>query len=267
MPNLSSLAVGVAAELAVGAFSKPDLKILFMKAGLDGHMPDNPYGKGELVTDTVEAARRKRAHDELHEFVRLVGEKLAPKEPEVIEDTPFWKLREAVRAGGFDLVAEYATAPGPGSGESLKKVRLLPLDEPHAPLSEVITAVQADFNRLSMTNAAEAYEEAVDCLIRKNYRAANGQMRAMFEAALTHFADSKGFGSTAQGVGGSSITYLIDQGHLPLDDGGMYLRGLWKITHTNGPHPGTTDTGEAYFRAQALTSAVRYLIDRFAPAP
>lgn len=57
----------------------------------------------------------------------------------------------------------------------------------------------------------------------------------------------------------------FDQGLLPERDGGHFVRGLWQITHTNGPHPGTSDAGEARFRLQALTGAARYLIDRFTP--
>lgn len=87
----------------------------------------------------------------------------------------------------------------------------------------------------------------------------------MFEAVVVHVAAAHGFTSTKQGGGGLSIAHLIDQGLLPEKDGGHFVRGLWQITRTNGPHPGTSDAGEARFRLQALTSAVRYLIDRFTP--
>ncbi|MEU2774627.1 hypothetical protein ABZ646_17200 [Streptomyces sp. NPDC007162] len=62
-----------------------------------------------------------------------------------------------------------------------------------------------------------------------------------------------------------AIAYLIDQGLLPWWDGGRFVRGLWQITRTDGPHPGSSDAGEARFRLQALTAVVRYLIDRFRP--
>ncbi|MDX3637125.1 MULTISPECIES: hypothetical protein [Streptomyces] len=73
----------------------------------------------------------------------------------------------------------------------------------------------------------------------------------------------KGFSTSRQGARGAAISYLVNQGLLPPDDGGDFVRGLWQITHTNGPHPGTSDAGEARFRLQAVTSAVRYLLDRF----
>jgi hypothetical protein len=52
---------------------------------------------------------------------------------------------------------------------------------------------------------------------------------------------------------------------LPAKEGGEFIRGLWSITHTNGPHPGTSDAGEAFFRFQVITAAARYLIDTFSP--
>ena len=93
-------------------------------------------------------------------------------------------------------------------------------------------------------------------------------MRAMLEEVIVQVAVANGFTRTQQGGGGKALTYLIDTMHLlPANDGGEYVRGLWRITHTNGPHPGTSPAGEAHFRVQAMTSAARYLIDRFLPAP
>lgn len=86
----------------------------------------------------------------------------------------------------------------------------------------------------------------------------------MLEAVIIYVATMKGFVPARQGDGGRAINYLVDEGKfLPPKEGGNYIRGLWSITHTNGPHPGTSPAGEAYFRVQAMTSAARYLIDRF----
>ncbi|MFG2683960.1 hypothetical protein [Streptomyces sp. NPDC048392] len=266
MRLLSSPVLGCAAEIAKNVFSKSDLRLLLMKAGIDGYAPRSPYSKQDLITDTMYEAKRKAAPSDsaarqgLAEFVRLVAERVAPADPyAVLPDTPFWQLREALRADGFDLRTDYTP-----TGE-LTSVRLLPLDEPKAPLSDQITALEADFDRLGMTVAKNLYRQAVDNLVEQRFEAANGQMRSTFEAVIVHVATSRNFTSTKQGDGGPALAYLIDQGHLPERNGGAFIRGLWWITHTNGPHPGTSDAGEAYFRVQAITSAVRYLIDRFMP--
>lgn len=268
MHVLSSPVIGYAAEIAKDLFPRSDLQLALMKAGLDEFVPKSSYSKQDLMTNTVYAARRRAATDSavqkgLQDFVRLVAERVAPDHSdfEIQPGTPFWQLREALRADGFDLRAEYAP-----SGE-LAGVRLLPLDEPKAPLSGQITALQADFDRLGMQVAENAYRQAVDSLVDQRFEAANGQMRSMFEAVIVYAATTKGFTSTKQGDGGPALAHLIDQGHLPDRDGGSFIRGLWWITHTNGPHPGTSNAGEAHFRMQAITSAARYLIDRFLRQP
>lgn len=272
--HISSPVIGCAADIARDVFSKADLEIVFMKAGLDGFMPSNSYGKAELVARTVRSAQQRAtdadlaARKALYEFVRLIAERTAPDEHgDIRAGTPFWRLREALRADGFDLVAEYETSEDRwGAPETnLVGVRLLPLDEPRAPLSDEITALEHDFDRLGMTVAKNCYRQAVDNLVDQRFEAANGQLRAMFEAVVVHVATAHGFTTTVQGAGGSAINHLIGHGLLPENDGGHFVRGLWKITHTNGPHPGTSDAGEARFRLQALTSAARYLIDRFTP--
>jgi hypothetical protein len=59
---------------------------------------------------------------------------------------------------------------------------------------------------------------------------------------------------------------MLDSGHLPEDDGGMLLRGLWKLSHTNGPHPGQSDADEVRFRMHAITATARFLLRHFPDA-
>ena len=58
---------------------------------------------------------------------------------------------------------------------------------------------------------------------------------------------------------------MIDGRYLPEDDGGMLLRGLWKLSHTNGSHPGQSDPDEARFRMQVITAVARFLLNHFPP--
>jgi hypothetical protein len=249
-------AVGHAADLAPSLFTGPRLEILIMKAGLSRFQPPprkgvQRYGKDELVASTVhaaEAAARRgdlEAIDGLKDFVCLVAAQATEEN--------LRGLVEAVRAAGFDL----RTMDG--------VTRLLPLDEPASPLSAAITALDADFARLGLATASRHYRQAIDSLMDGRAEATNGQMRAMFEDVIVHVSVAHGFIRTKQGDGGKALNHLIDTGALPANDGGDYIRGLWRITHTNGPHPGTSPAGEAHFRVQAMTSAARYLVDRFLP--
>lgn len=168
MHLLSSLVIGCAAETAKEVFSKGDLRLILMKSGLDKFVPKASYSKQDLVADTVYEAKREAsqpgaaARQGLQEFVKLVAERVAPTEPGVVRSgTPFWRLREALRADGFDLRADYDMAEG-----ELIGVRLFPLDEPRAPLSAEITALEADFDRLGMHVAKNVYRQAVASLER-----------------------------------------------------------------------------------------------------
>jgi hypothetical protein len=246
-------AIGQAAEFAP-MFTSSELEILFMRCGIQRFQPPphsgaQRYAKKELIASTLNGVLKAadRAGQDtvkgLMEFICLVAERCT--------EDQLMRLRETVRAAGFDLRVF--------DGES----RLLPLDEPHAPLSESITALEADLAELGMTTARNHYRQAVDSLIDGRYEAANSQLRATFEEVLAQLAILKGFARTRQGVGGRAIQYLINTGQLNSDDGGEYVNGLWKVVQTNGPHPGTSPAGEAHFRTQAITAAIRYLIDRF----
>ena len=267
---LSSAVIGCAADIAITAFNAGDLNLLFVRAGLGQFAPGSAYGKSALVSAGITPALWAAGEgdtdvgDGLNEFVRLVAEKVAPRTSadEIAQGTAFWRLREAMRADGFDLQTEFsADSPARRIG-----VRLLPLDEPAMPLSEEITALEADLTRLGMPVALNHYRQAVKNFVEEDFEAANGQLRAMLESVIIHFAVAQGFRQTRQGDGGKAIAYLRDNGHLPERDGGDFIRGLWQITHTNGPHPGTTTAGEVHFRMLTMTGAARYLIDRFDPA-
>ena len=120
-------AVGHAADIAPAIFTGPRIENLFMKTGLSRFQPPprsgpQRYGKDDLVASTLYAAQTavSRGDDDaeegLKEFIRLVAEKA--------NDDDFERLLESVRSAGFDL---HPTDGG---------IRLLPLDEPHAPLSQ-----------------------------------------------------------------------------------------------------------------------------------
>lgn len=248
-------AVGQAAEFAP-VFTSSELEIRFMQCGLRRFQPPprsgaQRYAKNELIAATLGGALKAAERDDvevakgLQEFICLVAEQCAPDQ--------LTRLQEAARSGGLDLRVV--------NGEQ----RLLPLDEPHAPLGDLITALEADFDRLGMSTASNHYRQAVDNLVDGRHEAANSQLRATFEEVVAHLASERGFTRSSQGAGGNAIRHLIDNGDLPAGDGGDYIRGLWRIVQTNGPHPGTSPAGEAHFRTQAITAAARYLIDRFAP--
>lgn len=237
-------------------FTSSELELRFLRCGLQRFQPpprsgSQRYAKTELIASTLGAAVLAASKDSdvakgMMGFITLVAERC--------DEDQFSRLREATRSAGFDLRFV--------DGEA----RLLPLDEPAVPMGEAVSALEQDFHRLGMSIALNHYRQAVDSLTDGRLEAANAQLRAMFEEVVAHLAVQRGFTRLSQGSGGRAISFLIDHGALPAEDGGTYIRGLWKIVQTNGSHPGLSPAGEAHFRAHALTTAARYLIDRFAPA-
>lgn len=99
------------------------------------------------------------------------------------------------------------------------------------------------------------------------YEASNGQLRTMLEALVVGLAKDKTAckGQGQAGEGGKAIAHIVTTGALPEQDGGKMLQGLWKMTHTNGPHPGQSNADEARMRMQLITATARFLLNHFQP--
>ena len=272
MKALSEHVIGTTATIACHAFTRGQLNIEFLTAGLDRFVPADPYAKTDLVSATTQAAVRSahggddNAAEGLHRFVKAVVERVAAADNATTEGSPFWQLREALRGDGYDIHRELeAVDPDawPPRTPRVTAIRFLPLDDPTAPMTEAITALEADLERLGLDVAASHYRQAVEALTDGRHESANGQVRALLEEVVVRAAVTVGFQRTKQGDGGQAIRYLINCRHLDPAADADYIRGLWGMTHTNGPHPGTTTAGEARFRLQAITSAVHYLLDKF----
>jgi hypothetical protein len=60
---------------------------------------------------------------------------------------------------------------------------------------------------------------------------------------------------------------MIATDSLPEDDGGLLLKGIWKLGHTRGSHPGRSDADEARFRMVAITAIARFLLNHSPKQP
>ncbi len=101
--------------------------------------------------------------------------------------------------------------------------------------------------------------------LHHNYEAANGALRTTLEDLVSRLArEHAGYvGQGKPGEGGRAINHMVDMGSLPENDGGLLLKGIWKLVHTRGSHPGRSDAEEARFRMVIITAIARFLLDRF----
>lgn len=187
------------------------------------------------------------------------------------EDPPSWfsGLCEALLGDGFKLSWDRQEKTINDWGLTHKTVtvvyRILPTDSGPVPLGEEISALENDLGLRGFATALNHYRQAVNNFGQHQYEAANGQLRTMLEALVMKLAkDKAGYvGQGQAGEGGPAINHIVTNGALPEGDGGLMLRGLWKMTHTNGPHPGQSTADEARMRMQLITATSRFLLNFF----
>lgn len=273
MNGLSESTLGVLVE-AGQHMTSTNLKTLLLKAGIfyrDTNDPDKP----ELIRWRIIRARQE-AQDGDETAARgllTFATQLVQKTVRNPEHPPPWfgEFRDALLADGYELGWEGTPPLTMPSGRLVFGVdgdiryKILPTDAAAVPLAGEISALEAQLRARGYTSVLNHYRQAVDGFTNHKYESANSDLRTALEDLVTRLAEEHTGYQRRPGSsqGGAAITHMIDGRHLPADDGGLLLRGLWKLSHTNGPHPGQSDADEARFRMQVITATARLLLKRF----
>lgn len=247
------------------------LKTLLLKAGIH-YSETKDYTKDELLRWRLLRARGEANDGDqsaLRGLLKFATEVVQQRVPNP-EDPPPWfdELCDDLLADGYELTWEGTPPRTIGSSSYARgniRYKILPTDACPVPLPEQITALEAELAARGYTITLNHYQQAVDGLTHGKYESANGDLRAALEDLVTCLAeDHTSYQRKPQAnQGAAAIKHMIDGGHLPEDDGGMLLRGLWKLSHTNGSHPGQSDPDEARFRMQVVTAVARFLLNHF----
>jgi hypothetical protein len=249
--------------------TRTEIDLLLMRSDLVQFEPERPPGTMPNKTDlllgylrqanTAAAAGDQVAHKGLLDFARRL-----PSEVNQFLDNVkklLADLSDALLADGYKLTME-----------PLGGAVLLPTEPSAAPLPPEITALEAELNGRGYDVALNHYRQAVSNLLEHRYEAANASIRTALEELVTRLAiDYTGYvprldsnGKPTANQGGLAITHLVETTKtIPADDGGMMLRGLWKMSCTNGPHPGRSNADEARSRLQLVTATARILLGYF----
>ena len=149
------------------------------------------------------------------------------------------------------------------------RYKILPTDAAPVPLAGEISALEAELTARGYTSVLNHYQQAIDGFTNHKYESANGDLRTTLEDLVVRLAeDHTGYQRKEKASQGyNTIRHMLDNGHLPEDDGGMLLHGLWKLSHTHGSHPGQSDADEARFRMQVITATARFLLRHFSDVP
>jgi hypothetical protein len=257
-------------ELAIESnVSKNDLTLLLRKADLARFAPPAPglsVSRADMLLAAIDAANRAggagdtKAQQALTDFVFKLVERVQgyPFLGEQLE-----ALADSLRADGFELTLRN----GP-----LQALTLRPTEPSVAPLPPAINALEAELDRRGYDIALNHYRQVTNALVAGTYEAANVALRSSLEELVTRIAtDHDGFqpelgpnGQPKANQGGRAIGHMVDRTkNIPEDDGGMMLRGLWRMTCTNGSHPGRSSAEEARSRLQLVTATARILLTYF----
>jgi hypothetical protein len=278
MNGLSDPTLGILVE-AGEHLSRSDLLTMLQRADLLKYSPLTTGIKAENKAELIRArllGARDVGDSNAHRGLLAFATDLVQRDVKNPEHPPPWfgDLREALLADGYELTWE-GTPPRtidtrptgifvPGS----IKYKILPTDAASVPLPEQMTALEAELAARGYATVLNHYQQAVDGFTHHKWESANGDLRTALEDLVTRLAeDHTGYQRQPQANQGSpAINHMLNSGQLPEDDGGMLLRGLWKLSHTNGSHPGQSDPDEARFRMQVITAVARFLLNHFPAA-
>jgi hypothetical protein len=257
-----------------------DLTTMLMRAGIYKYSPRKSgiqaENKAELIRSRLLAARSagEKGGTDAHRGLLAFTIELVQRTVTNPEHSPPWfsELRNALLADGYELTWN-GDAPRnlPLTGHTWVAIRgdirysILPTDAAPIPLAREINALEADLAARGYTSVLNHYQQAVDGFTHHKYESANSDLRTALEDLLTRLAeDHTGYQRHPQAnQGGAAMNHMIQTGYLPENDGGLMLRGLWKLSHTNGSHPGQSDADEARFRMQVTTAMARFLLRHF----
>ena len=237
--------IGYLVEAIASAYSKANMRTLFLKAGID--VGTTEHSSREAAAQTLLLNLREAATEEAHtcgrELVRLV---LTDGKPDKwCEPARWWThLKDAIAADGWDFDDEAD--------------RLVPI-VPGAPLSEEVNWIERELERRGWATAAGHYLQAVESFAEGQWAAANGQLRTFYESLIRTAAGNQNASGSGQVQAAFKILDSLQRLILGEADFGEQL---WGLLHPHGSHPGLSDEDESRFRLLTLTGYARFLLSR-----
>lgn len=249
--------------------SQADIGVLLMSIGLGEHDPGTETRAGvylarpKRLTMAIQAAPSELRNVALKKMTLQVLEATHPAFPaNWVED-----LTAELRSAGIALhskVVEIEPAPGYSKRTppaTMTKWSIGPLGANETPITVQAGQLESLLIANSLPVAASHYAQAFESFKSGSLEASNGQLRAALEDTLVELTQlATGWAGNG---GGSAIDTLNGKNYFEPGEHD-YFRGLWKISHGEGSHPGLSTQAEAEFRFHAVTSAIYFLIHRLA---
>jgi hypothetical protein len=181
--------------------------------------------------------------------------------------SPDWvrELLASLRTDGFNCTATTTAVASAStrSSSTTTEIRwgITPLGYTGLPVVSLASDLANQLSTKGFTTAAGHYDQALNAFHARDWAASNSQLRTTFESVLLELANRRT--KTATKGGGRAIDALQANGDLPLGPN-EYVRGLWKLSHVGGSHPGLSDEEDAHHRIYAVSAMVGWLVRSFA---
>lgn len=265
--HISQKTVGLLIEHVARHESQATLGAFLKRHGLGDADPGpderkfSEMSKAKRADKALSAALRSEKEDELVDLAVT-----ALRNQEETSKAPGWvlDLLGSLRADGFSCTPTSTSVPPTSTwGTPTTEVRwtVTPLGYTGLPIASLSSDLADQLKSKGFTTAAGHYDQALDALRKQNWASSNSQLRTTFESVLLELARAR-TGSTVVG-GGAAIDALQKNGDLPYGPN-EYLRGLWKLSHPGGAHPGLSNEEDALHRIYAISAIVGWLVRSFA---
>lgn len=266
--NISQKTVGLLINYVSTATSQATLGGVLKRHNLGDADPGPDERRFSTMSKAKRADKALGAAFKAGKEVELVDlATFALRDQENNATAPEWvrELLSSLRADGFACTASNIEVPSTSvwATESTTEIRwaITPQGYTGLPVAAFASNLAEQLSTKGFATAAGHYDQALNAFHVQDWAASNGQLRTTFESVLLELA-SRRAGVSATG-GGRAIDALEKNGDLPYGPN-EYLRGLWKLSHVGGPHPGLSDEEDAHHRIYALSAIVSWLVRTYA---
>lgn len=243
----------------VGDLGHSALTSFLMRAGIsDGDPGMEAASRANRASAAIKAARRRGDEAGLVECSRSILNFGMGRDPK--DETVVGPVR-ALRADGWLAAVHAEEEPDPWLTRRPRyRWTVEPLGTAELPLPPQMNSAEEELRAHGLDVAASHLGQAYRAFVAGDLEASNSQLRPAFESTVVTIAQTKA-GWSGNG-GGSAIQAIQTAGIFEKGEFDLVM-GLWRLSHTNGSHPGLTSDAEALFRVTSVTALLRYLVARF----
>ncbi len=147
-------------------------------------------------------------------------------------------------------------------GYDLHEGKVVPFPAAAVDISREEGTLERRLKGLGFQTSSKHLEQALDNVSRRNWEAANGQIRAFLESICDEIVKRTANSVGTPPTGGEARKYLESSGFLTQTEGQL-LQSFFKLLHTLGSHPGTSSEDDCHRRLLMAVALANYYLEKF----